>query len=362
MSEILDVIKSITSNRESGGLEIHSSGTHGVLLFNEGKLVDARLGSLNGFQAVNAAASLRDVQLNFDHVAPVSHSSTITQSERVVLKRFFGIETAEMEEPSDIDPEWNAAPEQVVPLAEVDLEETPTIEVAAIRSRSFAGLRQFTFLSRSRIAISLALLLALAVGAIALRSRMTSRQQTASVATAVEPESNPVPDTKTEVKQVPSESPQVAISQKQKTPVRSGSPSLAVTAPRRESDEPDVKVQDLSGEWRVVNTVEKTGYKSFNNLQVGFRLKIDQNGNEFTASGEKFSENGQTLPANNRTPIHVKGSIDGDKVIATFVENGRTRRTNGRFVWKLQNSGDQLTGTFVSTAANSSGKSAVTKQ
>ena len=73
---ILDVIKSITSNRESGRLEIDASGTPGTLLFNEGKLVHASLGSLKGFPAVNAVVALRDVQFNFDHVVPASHSKT----------------------------------------------------------------------------------------------------------------------------------------------------------------------------------------------------------------------------------------------------------------------------------------------
>src|SRR5204863_5146472 len=45
---ILDVVHSITSNRESGELEISSSGSHGVLRFNKGRLVDARLESLTG--------------------------------------------------------------------------------------------------------------------------------------------------------------------------------------------------------------------------------------------------------------------------------------------------------------------------
>jgi hypothetical protein len=125
--------------------------------------------------------------------------------------------------------------------------------------------------------------------------------------------------------------------------------------------EHNATMQDLNGEWRVVNTVEKTAYKSFDNMQVGFRLTINQNGNEFTAKGEKFSENGQTLPVARRTPIQVKGSIEGDKVVATFTEDGRTRRTDGRFVWKLRTNGHGLSGTFVSTAANSSGKSAVTR-
>jgi hypothetical protein len=121
-------------------------------------------------------------------------------------------------------------------------------------------------------------------------------------------------------------------------------------------------VHDLNGEWRIINVVEKTNYKSFHNLQLGFRLKISQNGKQFTATGEKFSENGQTLPADSRTPITVTGSIEGDKVIATFVEDGLRRRSNGRFEWTLQNGGDKLTGTFVSSAGNNRGRSAVTKQ
>src|SRR5690242_9506055 len=147
---VLDVIKSITSNHESGRLEIVSSGTRGTLLFNEGKLVDARLGSLSGFQAVNAAVALRDVQVSFDHVTPASHLSSITPSERVVLKRFFGIEAAELDEhAATAEPEidWNPAPEPVVPLKE-------------------AATIPFTFFSVPRLALCLMLLIGLAVGAI----------------------------------------------------------------------------------------------------------------------------------------------------------------------------------------------------
>jgi exoribonuclease R len=88
-------------------------------------------------------------------------------------------------------------------------------------------------------------------------------------------------------------------------------------------------------------------------MKVGFRLKIDQQGKQFTGKGEKVSENGQTLPVENRTPIDMIGSIEGDKVLATFVECGKSRRTNGRFVRRLQNGADQLAGTFVTSAANS---------
>jgi len=331
VSGILEIINSITSNQESGRLEIVSSGARGTLLFNEGKLVDARLGSLSGFPAVNAAVALRDVEVSFDHVTPASHLTSITPSERVVLKRFFGIEAAEMNEPAgEAEPEidWNPAPEPVVPL-----NQAATIPLA--------------FFTLPRLAVCLVLLIGLAVGAVALRARFKAPQASAPVATVVESQPSPVSEPQPELKQV-------AVDVK---PAPAEVKKDAVAPEKRVA-----KVQDLTGEWHVINTVQTTAYKSFDNMKVGFRLKINQQGKEFTGKGEKFSENGQTLPAANRTPINVTGSIDGDKVVATFVEDGRMRKTNGRFVWKLENGGDHLAGTFVSTAANSSGRSAVIKQ
>jgi hypothetical protein len=365
---ILDVIKNITANHESGRLEIDACGTPGTFLFNEGKLVHASLGSLKGFPAVNAAVALRDLQFSFDHVTPASHLSTISQNERVVLKRFFGIEVAEMEEANHtVEPDWNPEPEPVVPLTAVEIpqndpEQTPTVEVSPVRSSLFAFARQSAFFSRRGIAAGLALLLALAVGAIALRSKLQAPQQSAAVTAVDEAAPSSVPVSQPEVNPVAVESPSVAISEQPNTHVRIDTPGPVVSTVRRESDERAGKIQDLTGEWQVINTVQNTGYKSFDKMQLGFRLRINQKGKEFTAKGEKFSENGQTLPAVRRTPIHVTGSIEGDQVVATFVEDGRLRRSNGRFVWKLQNGGDALAGTFVSTAANSRGRSAVTKQ
>ena len=347
VSGILEVIESITSNHESGRLEIVSSGMRGTLLFNEGKLVDARLGSLSGFQAVNAAVALRDVQVSFDHVLPASHLINITPSEQIVLKRFFGIEAAEMDEPAETaerEIDWNPAPEPVVPLNE-----------AATVPLSIA--------STVPLAVFLAIMIGLAVGAIALRSRFKAPQPSPPLATVVESQPNLVTESQPELKQITEQKPQakqVAVTQPKVNQVTEPQPEgkQFAAAPEKRA----AKVQDLTGEWQVINTVQKTAYKSFHNMEVGFRLKINQQGKQFTGQGEKFSENGQTLPATNRTAIQVTGSIDGDKVVATFVEDGRRRRTNGRFVWKLQNGGDQLAGMFVSTAANSSGTSAVTKQ
>ncbi len=121
-------------------------------------------------------------------------------------------------------------------------------------------------------------------------------------------------------------------------------------------------IQSLSGEWSLVNTIEKTSYPAYVNLQIGYHVVINQVGKEFTAEGEKVSEDGRNLPTTSRTPIHVTGFVDGDTASATFVEEGARRNTGGRFVWRLDAGGSRLIGTFVSTAAKSSGTSIAAKE
>jgi hypothetical protein len=96
-------------------------------------------------------------------------------------------------------------------------------------------------------------------------------------------------------------------------------------------------------------------------MEVAFNVSINQDGNAITGKGEKISENGRSLPTNGRTPIEMKGTVDGDKIEATFFENGKVRKTNGRLVWRIDKSSGGLTGTFITTAARSSGRSAATK-
>jgi hypothetical protein len=122
------------------------------------------------------------------------------------------------------------------------------------------------------------------------------------------------------------------------------------------------QVPDLSGDWNLVNTIEKTSFPSYANLRLGYHLSIQQNGTEFTAEGEKNAENGVTMDKSERTAIHVSGSVRYDNVSATFVEEGMRRKTSGRFEWKLSSAGNQLRGVFFSTAANSSGSSVATRE
>ena len=135
-------------------------------------------------------------------------------------------------------------------------------------------------------------------------------------------------------------------------PVRSDPPTTPTPA----------KGPNLTGEWNLVNTIEETSYPQYANLRLGYRINISQTGTEFTADGEKLSENGKPMEESERTPIHVTGSIDQYTVTATFVEEGLRRKSSGRFVWTLAADGNHLRGTFVSTAAKSSGSSVAVRE
>jgi hypothetical protein len=147
------------------------------------------------------------------------------------------------------------------------------------------------------------------------------------------------------------------------------SPSSLKSPPKPESDvsapakvEPaPAKAVGLSGEWSIVNTVEKTSYPQYANLRLGYRIVIIQTGTEFTAEGEKVSEDERYMDPAEQTPIHLTGSVGGNEVRATFVEEGLRRKTSGRFIWTLATDNNQLRGGFVSTAAKSSGSSLATR-
>jgi hypothetical protein len=125
--------------------------------------------------------------------------------------------------------------------------------------------------------------------------------------------------------------------------------------------EPITSTRDLTGNWSVVNTVDKTSFSSFANMHIAYRLIIKQSGTDFTAEGEKLMENDQPVSAGGRSLIQLTGSIDGETVEATFVEEGARRKSRGIFVWRIEAQGARLRGTFVSTAASSSGRSVATR-
>ena len=387
----MGAIRDLSSNGASGRLQVTTGVTEGAVFFDRGHIVDASLGKLTGFQAINAIAGVRDATVSFDQSSPPPNQN-LTPAERMLLNQFFDLRV-------HLEPEYFAGatgptdnePAQVVPLKDVEVggnsslghlqqttERMPHFENQAIPEPPFVDtdpvISDATLLSRAEptqassvngddsipgtvdevtmirtdslrdehppaisyqpvsqrrfqpalLVIPLTILLAVVAAALIYRSR--ERRSPA-----------PAPATATAVQ----------------------TPSAADVQPVTQN--PEASSQDLTGTWKVVNTVEQTSYQPYKNLEVGFELAINQTGNDFTGKGEKVSENGRSLTGKSRTPIEVKGSIDGDKIEATFSERGAARKTNGRFVWRIDKTKGALTGTFVSSAARASGRSAATK-
>jgi len=311
---MLDVIRSLAAQGASGRLQINTGKTDGALFFDRGELVDARLANLNGFQAVNALASVPGGTYSFDPSIRPPAQNYISSHERVLLKDFFGIEPAQ---PVDDEvtlvrprPEPIRTTEPIRPTERIEPTEPLPISRAPQISRS----------SFRPALLFIPLVVIILLAAVVLMYRL---------------------------RQTPDSTPSVAQTTAQPT-----------SAP---ADVPPVAQTDLTGNWNVVNTVDQTSYQAYKNMKVGFNVSINQNGKDFTGKGEKISENGQSLPAGSRTPITVRGTIDGDKVEATFSESGAARKTNGRFSWRLDKKNGGLTGTFVTNAARSSGRSAAKK-
>lgn len=326
---ILDVIRSLSAQAASGRLQISTGMTDGVLIFNEGKLVDARVGRLTGFQAINALASVPDASYNFDPATHPPTQTSITAKERLLLKDFFGIEAVEVEPPRDVDLSSPDYDEEATLVSTKPPVEEPRFSDIPATPLPVEPIRRSTF----RPALFVVLLFLVAAAAFALVYRLARKPDSTA----------PV------VQTVPTPSP-AASPQSTAVPDTAGPATTAAAVP------------DLTGNWNVVNTVEQTSYGAYKNMRIGFNVSINQNGKDFTGQGEKISENGRSLPAAGRTPIVVKGTIDGDKVEATFSETGAMRRTDGRFVWRVDKASGGLSGTFSSNAARSSGKSAATKE
>ncbi|HEX6731412.1 MAG TPA: DUF4388 domain-containing protein [Pyrinomonadaceae bacterium] len=390
--KLLDVIRIIAFHGETGRLQMTAGSTQGVFFFKDGSLVDARLGALTGFQAINVAVSMGEAHFGFEPSNTPTFSSSITATERTILKQFFDIETVDPECDHHVRvaaPDWNNTPNPVVPLRDVDVkelshrlsdndvaagvhaaenefgalttEEAPSSEINVdrdtVEKERFAPASIFFGLlstpSRHRAGLALVMLVGLTgVLAFALVNRLKD-QRISQLAKQNEPA---IAEQGGPAVAKPSE----PIDKQNQSSQRTD--SLQVPGRSNQTEQGRALAQDLTGEWKLVNNVKKTAYRSFNDLEIGFRLVINQTGSKFTANGEKISENGRTLPASGRTPIQVSGSINGDRIEATFVEEGVVRKTSGRFVWRIQSDGSGLAGTFVSSAARSSGKSAATKE
>jgi len=89
-----DVIASLCKSGSTGRLQINAGSTRGAFFFKDGQLVDARVGTLIGFAAVNLAVSSGAIVLNFDSSIEPPAPRFTDPNERRLLKTRFGIDTA----------------------------------------------------------------------------------------------------------------------------------------------------------------------------------------------------------------------------------------------------------------------------
>jgi hypothetical protein len=114
---------------------------------------------------------------------------------------------------------------------------------------------------------------------------------------------------------------------------------------------------NLNGEWKIINSVDSTSYPLYQDMQLGYRIFLQQDGKKITGKGEKWWENGKEIPSTAHSPIVIEGTLDGMMLTATFTEKGARRITSGSFIWTVSPDGRMLNGSFKSTAANSQGAS-----
>ncbi len=122
-------------------------------------------------------------------------------------------------------------------------------------------------------------------------------------------------------------------------------------------------VPSLSGCWDIVDEVKT---KSSTPAHLTFRIFIEQDGRNFSAQGEKTHENNNYIPSSRHTRIEIlngSGKIGLQTATANFIEYGLKRNTSGTFRWNIEResfyslTANYMTGTFFSSASNSSGES-----
>jgi transcriptional regulator with XRE-family HTH domain len=111
----------------------------------------------------------------------------------------------------------------------------------------------------------------------------------------------------------------------------------------------------LGGSWMLTSEVENSSLRSFDDLTLGFRLQLAQQGNRVRGHGLKWIENGRPVASRARTPITVDGTIADGRLVLAFTERGIRRISHGTLNMQVADDGT-LRGRFATDAARSSGR------
>lgn len=130
------------------------------------------------------------------------------------------------------------------------------------------------------------------------------------------------------------------------------------------------KKKNLSGEWNTVIKIEETSFNPFKDLQIEYKIHLLQKGYELSGSGEKIKDIKQdgsetVFEREKRVIILVDGYFERkyfakSKIYLNINEEGRKRKTRATYTLTLKND-KNLEGTFITTAADASGKINMTK-
>lgn len=117
---------------------------------------------------------------------------------------------------------------------------------------------------------------------------------------------------------------------------------------------------DLSGEWTLDLKIELTSYRPYQNLEVGYKVYLDQVGLTVSGKGEKWWVDGEEIPFSQHDLIEMNGMISGESLPLSFSLRGSNRETVGIFRLKVDG-GQKLVGSFSTTGADSRGSVVMTK-
>jgi len=130
------------------------------------------------------------------------------------------------------------------------------------------------------------------------------------------------------------------------------------------------KKKNLSGEWNTLIEIEETSFNPFKNLKIEYKIHLLQKGYELSGSGEKIKDikpDGSEIvfEREKRVIILVDGYFERkyfskSKIYLNINEEGRKRKTRATYTLILKDD-KNLTGTFITTAADASGKISMSK-
>lgn len=129
-------------------------------------------------------------------------------------------------------------------------------------------------------------------------------------------------------------------------------------------------IHNLTGEWDVESLTEKTLRNPYKNMKLYYKFHLLQKGQEIIGSGEKIKEklyDGKIQEYNREKRVlseingHYQRNFFGrNKVFLNIVENGELRQSRTTYILTVKNK-KEIFGTFISTIADSSGSTKLTK-